>query len=241
MDEHEIGSRPRGRPKDEQLTARRSEEILDAAARIFAERGFANTDVQVVADELQVGKGTIYRYFPTKRDLFLAAVDRGMRRLREQVDACLRLSDPMEQVTAGIQAYLQFFTAHPEYVELFIQERAEFKDRDTPTYFKHRDANSSHWEQVVRGLMSQGVFRQIPVQRSMNVVGDLLYGTMFTNYFAKRKSSYEEQAADILDVILNGLLSDELRAARRPTGADGPPSAQPDRRAADERGAAGRS
>ncbi len=214
-DERETGGRPRGRPKDEQLTARRREEILDTAACVFAERGYANTDVQVVADQLQVGKGTIYRYFPTKRDLFLAAVDRGMRRLREQVDTCTELPAPLEQVMAAIKAYLQFFAAHPEYVELFIQERAEFKDRDTPTYFKHRDANTSHWEQVVQGLMASGAFRRMPVQRSLNVVGDLLYGTMFTNYFAKRTASCEEQAADILDVILNGLLSDESRAMRR--------------------------
>ena len=64
---------------------RRQEEILDVAARVFAERGFPGTDVQEIADELEVGKGTIYRYFPTKRKLFLAAVDRAMRRLREEV------------------------------------------------------------------------------------------------------------------------------------------------------------
>jgi len=81
--------RPRGRPKDEALVAMRQEQILDAAALVFAKHGFRNTDVQYVADALQVGKGTIYRYFPSKEALFLAAVDRGMRRLTERFEAII--------------------------------------------------------------------------------------------------------------------------------------------------------
>jgi AcrR family transcriptional regulator len=51
---------------DPDLGARRRQEILDAAARLFAKHGYSQTDTQVIADELQVGKGTIYRYFPSK-------------------------------------------------------------------------------------------------------------------------------------------------------------------------------
>ncbi|HND54197.1 MAG TPA: helix-turn-helix domain-containing protein, partial [Pirellulaceae bacterium] len=48
-----------GRPKDAARTARRSAEILDAATAIFAERGYAATDLQLVAARLGVGKGTV--------------------------------------------------------------------------------------------------------------------------------------------------------------------------------------
>lgn len=233
METDDSKARPRGRPRDEQLTAKRCDDILDAAARIFAERGFGNTDVQVVADQLGLGKGTIYRYFPTKRELFLAAVDRGMRQLRERVDAYIRLHDPLQRVVQGIHAYLKFFEENPHYVELFMQERAEFKDRETPTYFKHREANYQHWESVIRELVQAGHFRNIALERVHNVVGDLLYGTMFTNYFTPRKLSAEQQARDVLDVILNGLLTDEARAklnadslrpANETAHPDGPPA-----------------
>src|SRR2546430_155159 len=72
-----------GRPVDQDRCARRREEILEAAARLFAEHGYADADLQVLADTLGVGKGTLYRYFPSKQDLFLAAADRVMRKLRE--------------------------------------------------------------------------------------------------------------------------------------------------------------
>ena len=57
------------------IKVRRQEEILEAAATLFAECGYSDADTQTLADRLGVGKGTIYRYFPSKQELFLAAVD----------------------------------------------------------------------------------------------------------------------------------------------------------------------
>jgi len=128
-------ARKTGRPKNELLTARRRAEILHAAAHVFAARGYPNTDLQVVADTLKIGKGTIYRYFPSKRDLFLASADRVMRRLRQRLDGAIAdRDDPLEKVAVAIEAFLLFFDEHPGFAELLIQERALFKDRKKPTY-----------------------------------------------------------------------------------------------------------
>jgi AcrR family transcriptional regulator len=203
-----------GRPKDEQLSARRTEEILDAAATLFADRGYPNTDMQVVADELGVGKGTIYRYFPTKRDLFLAAVDRVMHRLTEHIDASVTAEDPLEQLDQAVTAYLSFFETNSKYIELIIQERAEFRDRAKPTYFEHCDANIGKWQKALEGLIAAGRVRPWPPEMMTNVVGDLLYGTIFTNYFAGRRSTLQEQADQILEIVRFGVLTDAERAAR---------------------------
>src|SRR5262245_41045443 len=139
---HAGGRRGPGRPKDPDLEARRRGEILATAVKLFAAHGYSNTDVQQVADALGVGKGTVYRYFPSKRELFLAAVDRGLKELSGRIDAALAApaDDPLDQFVAAMTAYLRFFHEQPEYVELFIQERAEFRDRRTPLYFTVRDA-----------------------------------------------------------------------------------------------------
>jgi AcrR family transcriptional regulator len=208
-------SRKRGRPRDETLSRRRCEEILAVATRYFAGRGYRNTDVQEIADDLGVGKGTIYRYFSSKRDLFLAAADRGMRQLREEVEAARsRVADPLDQVAAAIRAYLRFFDTRPELVELLIQERAEFRDRKKPTYFEHRDANVGRWKRLFRGLIREGRVRRVPVDRITDVASFLVYGTMFTNFFLGRKTSSERQAADVIDILFNGLLSERQRRAR---------------------------
>jgi AcrR family transcriptional regulator len=196
-----------GRPVDEALRDRRRDEILDAAARVFASQGYRTTEVQVIADAVNVGKGTVYRYFSTKEDLFLAAVDRGMTRLRDHVQyASDHVADPLERIEAAITAYLAFFRDHPQFAELLIQERAEFKDRQKQTYFVHRDANIGRWRDLFAELIAAGRVRNVPVERLLDVVSDLVYGTMFTNYFAGRHKPLEEQVRDVIDVLFHGML-----------------------------------
>src|SRR5450432_599594 len=115
-------------------TSSRREEILDAATDLFAEFGYSEAVTKDLANKLQVGKGTIYRYFPSKRDLFLATVDRVMRRMRIHVDqAVADIPDLLDSLEEGTRAFLRFFAQNPNYVELLILERALFKDRTTPT------------------------------------------------------------------------------------------------------------
>lgn len=209
-------NRKPGRPPNDDIRSRRQEEILEAAAKLFAERGYSEANTQELADLLQVGKGTIYRYFETKQELFLAAVDRVMQQLTEAMDAAIDpIADPLERLAHAIKTYLIYMAEHPEIVELLIQERAQFKDRKKPTYFVYRDASMERRREQVRELIDEGRVRKIPVERFQDVLGNLLYGTMFTNYFTGWSRSPEDQAADILDIILHGVLSDSERSRRK--------------------------
>jgi len=199
-----------GRPVDVSLPERRKEEILDAAAQLFARHGYRNTDMEYVAQALKIAKGTIYRYFPSKEELFLAAADRGMRRAGEFVDRSICMDvDPLERMAHAVRAYLTFFREHPQYVELFIQERAEFRDRPQQTYFAYRDRRMAPWREIFRALIDEGRVRELPPERIVKVLCNLVYGTMFTNYFTGQQDPPEEQAADIMDIVLNGLLTED--------------------------------
>lgn len=206
--------RPVGRPPDAELQERRRAEILDAATAVFSERGFAAADVQEVADKTGVGKGTVYRYFPSKDELFLSAVDHGMRNLKTAVDAAVATAkQPMARIAEGVRAYLTFFDEHPEIVELLVQERAHFRDRKTPTYFVHREANMGPWRDLFRELIRAGTVRELPVEQIIEVISDLLYGTMFTNHFTGRKKSPGRQCEDVLDILFRGLLTETKRGS----------------------------
>jgi AcrR family transcriptional regulator len=207
-----------GRPRDETLLARRQEEILDAAAARFAAHGYADTDVDSVAEDLQVGKGTVYRYFPSKRALFLAAVDRGLNLLMEAVDRRAEgIADPIDRMVEAIHAYLAYFEAHPQLIELFIQERAQFKDRPKPTYFAHRDANCGPWHELYRQMVAEGRFRDLPLDEDLDVLHDLMYGTILANHFANRRVPHERQAQNIVDIVFHGILTDPERKRRAKT------------------------
>ncbi|MEJ7639939.1 MAG: hypothetical protein WKF75_18705, partial [Singulisphaera sp.] len=108
--------------------------------------------------------------FASKRELFLAAVDRVMRRMREHIDASIAEVDaPLERMAVAIRAYLDFFASQPEYVELLIQERALFRDREKPTYFEYRERNAVRWRELYRSLMDEGRLREMPVERISDV------------------------------------------------------------------------
>jgi AcrR family transcriptional regulator len=203
-----------GRPEDVELQERRRGQILDAATSVFAAQGFATADVQEIAKKTGVGKGTIYRYFASKEELFLAAVDHGMRNLKLAVDgAAASAKQPLDRIAEGVLAYLTFFDERPEIVELLVQERAYFRDRKRPTYFVHREANMGPWQDLYRELIRTGTFRDVPVDRIADVISDLLYGIMFTNYFASRKTSPANQCKNALDILFHGLLADAKRGS----------------------------
>jgi AcrR family transcriptional regulator len=205
-----------GRRADPSLGQRRCEEILEAAIKLFARHGYSQTDTQVLADELGVAKGTLYRYFPSKEALFLAAADRVMRKMRERIDASIAgIEEPLERIAEALYTYLSFFAENPDFVELLMQERAQFKDRKEPTYFKHRKANLERWRTLYLDMMAQDRVRKMPVERITDVFSQLAYGTMFINYFTSPTKSPREQAQDILDIVFNGILTQTERNRRQ--------------------------
>jgi len=197
----------------------RKEAILDEAIRLFADRGYAEADLQVLADRLDIGKGTLYRHFGSKEKLFLAAADRVMRRIHEHITAVTApVADPLERIETGIHAYFRYFADHPESVEMLIQERALFRDRKRPTYFVHREANLDRWRSLYREMIEAGRVRDIPVEQILDTMGDLLYGAMFVGYLVGRREEPAAVATRIINIVFGGILTDGEKAARQGAG-----------------------
>jgi AcrR family transcriptional regulator len=204
-----------GRPVDPDLQQRRREQILDSAAIHFAESGYAGTDTQKLADELDISKGTIFHYFPTKRELFAASIERALKQLGDSVEAAAAgFEDPLEKLVGAMAAYLRFFDERPEVVELLILERVEFKDRKS-SYFDRGDGDNDcddRWRDVIAGLIDAGRFRSLDVERVRDVLGDVLYGTIFSNRMSGRARTLEEQTKSVFDIVFRGLFTDAERA-----------------------------
>lgn len=64
--------------RSERARAARREEILDAARRVFASRGFRGTTIADIAEDAGIALGTIYLYFPSKEDVYAALRQRLM-------------------------------------------------------------------------------------------------------------------------------------------------------------------
>ena len=109
---------------------------------------------------------------------------------------------------AGSGRTSNFFRDHPEFVELLVQERAQFDDRERPTYLEHRVRNVERWRGLYRQLIGSGQFRAVPPERISDVMSAVLYGAMFLNDAGGRSGAFAIDADSILDVLFRGLLSD---------------------------------
>ena len=57
--------------------------------------------------------------------------------------------------------------------------------------------------------MDEGRVRRLPTEAIRDVMSSTIYGAMFTNYFAGRQKPLEVQAAQIVHIVLNGILTNE--------------------------------
>ena len=187
--------------------AKRSDEILAAAVELFAKQGFAATEVQQIADRAGVGKGTVYRHFINKEKLFLAAADLGLRQLKAAIgESSADIASPIERLKVGVGAFLQFFRTHPEFVELMIQERAHFRDRESPTFFGRKDDEMTcKWREEFETLIAQGVLRPLPVTHLMDFVEQSLFGAVLVHFLGKRDPATAPSGERVADMILQGI------------------------------------
>jgi len=97
--------------------------IVTAAVRLFAEKGFDHTSMEELAKEAGVGKATIYGYFSTKSEIFLAfceeEIDFAFDRVATQSDPAAPLLDQLMALHMG---QFDFITANREFGRIFCRE-----------------------------------------------------------------------------------------------------------------------
>jgi AcrR family transcriptional regulator len=70
--------------------------IIEAALRVFAEKGYHEATMEDVADRLRVSEGTIYLYFKSKRQLFKAISEIGEHQAAEIISSAIKSEDPVK-------------------------------------------------------------------------------------------------------------------------------------------------
>jgi AcrR family transcriptional regulator len=106
----------------------RKQQLLDAAERLFAARGYAATRISDICASAGVAKGLFYWYFPTKESLFEELV-RTMRLSlrRAQAAAMDPDADAATRIRQGAEASVRFMAEHQPYFALLDVERTDDK------------------------------------------------------------------------------------------------------------------
>lgn len=141
------------------------ERILNAAVTLFSKVGFNAASTREIANLAEVNEVTIYRYYPRKRDLFIAALDSELMR----IDLCPRLKRRLAEATDLRSGFCLVFelvgevlVSEPELLRLMQFSVLEFGDGVEPVYKKHLD---QLLESSVRTLQRCEKGRSIDVER----------------------------------------------------------------------------
>ncbi|MFW9767881.1 MAG: TetR/AcrR family transcriptional regulator [Candidatus Thorarchaeota archaeon] len=97
----------------------RRKAIIDVARRFFIEYGYDDAMVDKIALEVGYTKVTIYNYFESKDDLFVAVVAGVYEKLYRVMDTHLKREDVMYELRSMGEAYVIFFEKYPEDALLF--------------------------------------------------------------------------------------------------------------------------
>ncbi|WP_432503034.1 TetR/AcrR family transcriptional regulator [Kineococcus arenarius] len=86
--------------------------VLDAAQRLYGERGYADVALEEIARTVGVSRGALYHHFGSREGLFVAVLERVQQRVAERVqEAAQAAEDAWEQLVAGCRAFLLASTA----------------------------------------------------------------------------------------------------------------------------------
>ena len=138
----------------------RKEQILQAAERAFAQKGYQEATISDVAREAKVSEATIYEYFTSKDELLFLIPGATARRGKENLEHVLRLiRSSADKIRAFIYDHFNFYQNHPDYASvamLILKPNRKFLETEA---YKDVQELSRILLQVIKEGMARGEFR----------------------------------------------------------------------------------
>lgn len=217
-DDDEVVAR---RPRRGEKRALQRQRILDSARGVFFRDGFMAANLDEVAAGAGVAKGTLYRYFENKAELYVAVLsangDVFERKMRESIDAAL---PPAEQVRRLGRFYIAHWTAHREYFQIFwaLENEPVIGELPEPVVAQV----TALWEQCLQLLSSalergvhEGVFIAHDSWEVANILWTLANGLIQREAAqaprSLRRVALEQVFEDAVDLVLRGLAPERSR------------------------------
>jgi TetR/AcrR family transcriptional regulator len=127
--------------------------MLDAAAKLFGAQRFHEVRMEDIASQAVVGKGTLYRYFKDKDELYDALLERAAQQFLGRLsDASTRAHLPRERLEALVHAIITFFDEQPHLFDLIQRSEVLVRPGGVFPWQKMRD----DLNQVIREVFEQG-------------------------------------------------------------------------------------
>ena len=190
------------------------QQILRAAERCFAERGYDATSVMLICEHAGVSKGAFYHHFESKQEVFLKLMQRWLDMLETQLTAFRDQAGTAREgllSMAGLVGEVLELGAPqlPIYLEFWAQAT---RDREiwqaTIQPFQHYLA---FFTEMIAAGMESGDFRAIDAERAARTILSMAIGLLFQGLLDPDGTDWNEATTFGLDLIFNGLVPKEAQ------------------------------
>lgn len=142
---------------------RREQEILDVSLRLFLELGEDSVTVEMIADAVGIGKGTIYKHFKSKAEIYL----RLMLDYEKELNALFQSEELDRDKEALSKAYFAFRMRDPQRYRLFDQlEEKVVKTNQVPELVERlhaiRASNFERLTDLIKARIAEGKLEDVP-------------------------------------------------------------------------------
>jgi TetR/AcrR family fatty acid metabolism transcriptional regulator len=190
------------------------QKIIQAAAKVFAEKGFYNSRVSEIAKEANVADGTIYLYFKNKDDILISLFEEEFGRIVDNIRIELsRERNALDKIRRFAFAHLSIVSNTPHLAEVLSVEvrqsgkfMKEYINRPIMDYLN-----------LVRSIFIEGQETGL-IRKDLTpgVMKRALFGALdeMARYWvlsSKKKHSIEEAARQISEVFIRGVMTEEAR------------------------------
>ncbi len=143
----------------------RKESIIDAAQKVFFDKGLLLSTMDEIAEQAELAKGTLYLYYRSKEDLYLAVMMRGMSLLNDMFRSDIDARAPFIATLLNLgETYSKFYEEHKNYFRMMhFFETPQFHKQVSAEMRHSCDSVAQHlWDIVIEELkrgVRQGLVR----------------------------------------------------------------------------------
>ena len=186
----------------------RRQRIVLAASQMFAERAYVEVQMDELARAADVAKPTIYRYFNSKEDLFLEALDGTMNELVAEVSRVAEETSPAPMVLRRmVFAALKSFAQCTAAIRALDGSDAALGERGRMMLRRRGRQIREEFERVLQIGIAAGDFRGL----DPDLVSRAILGAVRMTATAEDAPNDERAAVSLTDLLLNGMLQQGSR------------------------------
>lgn len=183
------------------------EEILQAAAVIFSQKGYHAASMQDIADAVRLQKASLYHHFSSKQEMLLALLDRGLDVLTARLEEVLvEPLPPAEKLRRAMVSYLGTIAEYQSLSAVLLLEHRSLEAELRARHVPRRDRFERLWRDLIQQGKEAGVFDcPDPSLAGRAILGVLNWS--ITWYRSDGPSTAEEIAERFAELFLDGLLT----------------------------------